>query len=443
MIGCLLVALGGIQLAAAAEIKWEPGANMDSQLFPALILATATQRPDDDEQDSEPDPEVLGDPYGSVGVSITAPKAGTKVQVTLLENGVMNRSSWSGVLKTAGTEYYVAPPVNYKFEQLRKVRQQVPLNVTFTVQANGRNLGEQTQTLTLRSINDCPFGVSEAEETIDEENKEEDADEQKEQAEEASEQDASDDAAETEEEEQEEEKGEESEDEGEYTDMGWMFAAYVNENSPTVERVLKEALATKIVDSFAGYQKDPEEVVKELFAIWTALQNRGIKYSNITTTAGESESVYSQHVRFVDESVANEQANCVDGSVLFASVLRKLGLRPFLTIVPGHMFMGVYLTPTGDERIAIETTLIGTREDQEAAALKVVDGLGGLRAKLDSKVAQSVPWKTFATALAVGTQNLAKHSAKFEAEDEPQYQIIDINEARKDGIMPISYEKAE
>jgi hypothetical protein len=329
------VVLAAVSATSAAEIKWEPGANMDSQLFPSLILATATQRPEDEEKDSEPDPEVLGDPYGSVGVSITAPKADTKVQVTLLENAVMNRSSWSGVLKTAGTEYYVAPKVNWKFEQLQKVRQQVPLNVTFTVAAEGKELGEQTQTLTLRTINDCPFGVSEAEETIDEENAEEEEEEDNTKkaggigsaAEAAAE--------------------EESESDGEYTDMGWMFAAYVNENSPTVERVLKEALGTKIVDSFAGYQKEPDEIVKELFAIWTALQNRGIKYSNITTTAADSPSVYSQHVRFVDESVANEQANCVDGSVLFASILRKLGLRSFLVTIPGHMFMGVYLTANG------------------------------------------------------------------------------------------------
>ena len=432
---CFVVATG-LGVGYAAEIKWEPGANMDSQLFPSLILATATQRPEDDEKDSEPDPEVLGDPYGSVGVSITAPKAGTKVNVTLLENSVMNRSSWSGELKTAGTEYYVAPRVNWKFEQLRKVRQQVPLNVTFTVTVDGKDLGEQTQTITLRTINDCPFGVSDAEETIDEENAEE--------------------AGEAEEEAREESKGiagggettsdgeeEESASEGEYTDMGWMFAAYVNENSPTVERVLKEALGTKIVDSFAGYQKDPEEIIKELFAIWTALQNRGIKYSNITTTAGDSPNVYSQHVRFVDESVANEQANCVDGSVLFASILRKLGLRSFLVTVPGHMFMGVYLTAEGDERVALETTKIGGREHEEKAALKVMDGLTDIRAKLDKKTADSHAWKTFATALALGTQTLEEHKEKFEAEDEPQYQVIDINEARKDGIMPIAYEKLD
>ncbi len=442
---CFVIA-ASIQTGFAAEVTWEPGANMDSQLFPSMILATATQRPDDAEDDSEPDPEVLGDRYGAVGVSITAPKANMKVRVILLENGVMNRSSWSGLLQTAGTEYYVAPKVNWKFEQLRKTRQQVPLNVTFEVEVNGKSLGEQTETLTLRTVNDCPFGVSEAEETIDEENAEEEGEDDGEEAPKSGAAwiggEAADDAKE-EESQTSPETGENETSDGEYTDMGWMFAAYVNENSPTVDRILKEALGTKIVDSFAGYQKGPQEVVKELFAIWTALQNRGIKYSNITTTAGESETVYSQHVRFVDESLANEQANCVDGSVLFASVLRKLGLRAFLVTVPGHMFMGTYLTADGDERVALETTMIGSREDQEKEALDAMNGLGEIKAKLEKKTAESVGWKTFATALAIGSQNLAKNKEKFEAEDEPQYQVTDINQARKDGIMPISYEKAD
>ena len=454
---CLAV-LARISAASAAEIAWEPDANMDRQLFPSLLIATATQRPDDNEHDSEADPELLGDAYGSVGVSITAPKAGTKVQVTLLENSVMNRSSWSGVLDRAGTEYYVAPPVNYKFEQLRRIHQQVPLNVTFNVEVNGKSIGEKTETLTLRTINDCPFAVSEAEETIDDGKQDKGA--QKKESQKAAQKKESEkpaqkggglgqlvpqaaDDAESADDGEPAQEGESDASEDGYTDMGWMFAAYVNENSPIVEQVLKEALATKIVDSFAGYQKSPDEVARELFAIWTALQNRGLKYSNITTTAAESRTVYSQHVRFVEESVANEQANCVDGSVVFASILRKLGLRTFLVSVPGHMFMGVYLTRDGEQRVALETTMIGSREEQEAAALKAMTGLQEIRAKLDKKTAQSVAWKTFATALAVGTQNLQKNEAKFEAEDEPQYQITDINEARQDGIMPIAYLKPD
>jgi hypothetical protein len=458
---CLLVVAALSGARAAAELKWEPDANMERQLFPSLLIATATQRPEDDGE--EPDPELLGDRYGSVGIAITAPKAGAKVRVTVLENAVMSRSSWSGVLEKAGTEYYVAPAVNYKYDALRQTRQQVPLNVTFNVEVDGKSIGEKTETLTLRSINECPFAVSDAEDTIDEQKsakakKEPDkrteqtdspkrksdkpkknsggiggsVGETAEEAESSSDEEkpASDD----------EQTSSAQSDQG-YTDMGWMFAAYVNENSPIVETILKEALATKIVDSFAGYQKEPAGVVKELFAIWSALQKRGIHYSNITTTAAASQVVYSQHVRFVEQSVANEQANCVDGSVVFTSILRKLGLRTFLVTVPGHMFMGIYLTPDGDERIALETTMIGSREDQEEKALEVMDGLREIRGTLDKKVAQSVAWKTFATALAVGTSNLVKNEAKFEGEDEPQYQITDINDARADGIMPIGYVK--
>ena len=222
-----------------------------------------------------------------------------------------------------------------------------------------------------------------------------------------------------------------------------MFAAYVNENSPIVDQVLKEALATKIVESFAGYQKGPGEALKELLAIWAALQKRGIHYSNITTTAGGSQTIYSQHVRFVDESLANEQANCVDGSVLFASIMRKLGFRAFLVTVPGHMFMGVYLSRDGNYRVGLETTMLGSSKDQEKEALDKFKGLQEVRGTLEKSVAESAAWKTFVTALAVGTLSLDENQAKFEVQDQPQYQITDIDEARKDGIMPISYQKAE
>lgn len=456
----LVLALSG---AKAADIKWEPDANMDRQLFPSLIVATATQRPADDGEQS--DPALLGDHYGAVGVSITSPKADAKVQVTLLENGVMNRSSWSGVLPNAGTEYYIAPSVNYKFDALRRSHQQVPLNVTFNVEVDGKSIGEKTETLTLRTINDCPFAVVDSEATIDDQksgkqNKgaAKEPNDKKDGSNSKSEKSGKgaggiggtvgDDTEETEKPTEEENNSSSDNEETSsksntngYTDMGWMFAAYVNENSPIVDAILKEALATKIADSFAGYQKEPIGVVKELLAIWTALQNRGIHYSNITTTAAESQTVYSQHVRFVEESVGNQQANCVDGSVVFASILRKLGLRTFLVTVPGHMFMGVYLTPNDDARVGLETTMLGSREDQEAQALKVMEVLGNIRSTLDSKVAQSVAWKTFATALAIGTSNLEKNRAKFESDDEPQYQITDINDARADGIMPIAYLK--
>ena len=294
-------------ISHAAEVEWTPEANMDHQLFPSLLIATATARPieEDDAEAKTPDPYLLGERFGLVGISIKPEVANTKVKVTLKENDLMAASNWTGELAEAGKEYYIAPKVTYKFEKLRKA-QQMPLNVSFAVELDGKSAGEKTETLQVHSINDCPFGVSNEEETLN--------------------------------------------DEGYIAgsaEIGWMFAAYVNENHPMLDKILQEALATKTVNAFLGYQRDdPAEVVKQVFAIWSALQKRGIQYSSTTTTPGGSEVVYSQYVRFLDQSITNTQANCVDGSVAFASILRKISIQPFLSPFPATCAPASISSPT-------------------------------------------------------------------------------------------------
>lgn len=61
-----------------------------------------------------------------------------------------------------------------------------------------------------------------------------------------------------------------------------------------------------------------------------------MRYSNITTEVATNGIVSSQHVRLIDKSLNNGQANCVDGSVLLASRLRKIDIEPVLVNVPGH-----------------------------------------------------------------------------------------------------------
>ena len=103
--------------------------------------------------------------------------------------------------------------------------------------------------------------------------------------------------------------------------------------------------------------------------------------------------------------------------------------------------MGFYLTAEGDERVAIETTMLGTRAEEDEQKTKVIKALSGLRKSLDEETLDDSSWKTFAGAVAVGTEGLVKNAKRFEADDEPTYQITEIDAARKDGVMPISYEK--
>jgi hypothetical protein len=399
LIAAVLTSLSLAGVIRADTVEWEPEANMDHQLFPSLILATASVRPvePDDEEAEKPDPYLLGERFGLVGVSVKAPAENAKVKVTVKENDLMATASWSGELAEAGKDYFIAPKVNYKFDRLRKVTQQVPLNITFELEVDGESAGEKYETLQVRSINDCPFGVANSEETLNDENF------------------IAGNAA-----------------------LGWMFAAYVNENHPLLDKILQEALETKIVGAFKVTTHEHDETLKQVFAIWSTLQKRGLQYSNTTATPGGSDVVQSQYVRFIDQSVTNTQANCVDGSVLFASLLRKISIEPFLVTVPGHMYVGFYLGAGKSQFVGLEPTVLGLPDVADEKKPGDPEALTTLRDKLDATVRARRDWKTFAKAVQVGTEDLTKNKEKMDAGD-PSYQWIDLAEARSEGIMPIPF----
>ena len=102
---------------------------------------------------------------------------------------------------------------------------------------------------------------------------------------------------------------------------------------------------------------------------------RDVRYSSITATSVKAQTVASQHVRLIEESLNNSQANCVDGSVLLASALRKIGIEPFLVLVPGHCYVGFYVDEKKENMLAIETTMLGDAydEDEEYDAMDLLE----------------------------------------------------------------------
>ncbi len=80
----------------------------------------------------------------------------------------------------------------------------------------------------------------------------------------------------------------------------------------------------------------------------------------------------SQHVRLIEDSVNNSQANCVDGSVLWASLMQRIGIDSFLVMEPTHCYAGFFTDPEHENAYAIETTMLGadlSEEDYEAAPI--------------------------------------------------------------------------
>ncbi len=384
-------ALGKSLLQTPGE--WEPVVFADNQIFPSYLLATAAVVPP-----AVPSAAMqprLGDPNGLVGIRIKSPAFRTALRVEVTGSELIEPSVFEGTLEQGNIEHFVFPKINYRYETLKNNRQITPANLTFRVMLGNSDLGQKTLTVRVRSVNDCPFIVVQNP------------------------------AAKT-----AQEAG--------VTPMMWMFAAFVNEHHPAVDTLLREALDTRVVNEFAGYQKPPEGVLKEAFAIWSALQKRGVKYSNITTPSAESEYIYSQHVRFLEESLGHAQANCVDGSVLMASVLRKIGVSSFLVTVPGHMYMGFALDRDGKTMVYLETTMLGSVDARGAAPLAAAGDDGALQGVVDQIRAAGPSGESFVRAISEATNRTRKNAAEFNKPGS-RFLIMDLDAVRQHGIDPIGF----
>lgn len=96
-------------------------------------------------------------------------------------------------------------------------------------------------------------------------------------------------------------------------------------------------------------------VVDGLAATFHLLRDKGLVYTDL---GGDFFYGVGQTVRKPSQSIADNSANCVDGSLLFASFMENIQLEPVLVHGPGHMFMGVRQAPGGFVW-PIETTMVG------------------------------------------------------------------------------------
>jgi hypothetical protein len=105
-----------------------------------------------------------------------------------------------------------------------------------------------------------------------------------------------------------------------------------------------------------GTQADT--VVDTLQAVYDELQSYGISYESVAFSFLDPSSTES--VRWPATVLTDRAANCIDGSMLFASVLEALRLEPVVVFVPGHAYMGVRQTPGAMLLWPVETTMLGT-----------------------------------------------------------------------------------
>jgi hypothetical protein len=106
----------------------------------------------------------------------------------------------------------------------------------------------------------------------------------------------------------------------------------------------------------------------QVSAIYSELKRRNMSYVSssqinfgMTQGGGMMSGEYSgQKIRFPDASLASSNYNCIDGVVLFASILESVGLDPLIILVPGHAYLGWYEDTEKTTINVLETTMLAT-----------------------------------------------------------------------------------
>lgn len=182
---------------------------LGGNLFPSAILSVATTNT----QVIPPmSGEYVGNPKSCVAIKLKSGRANTVVRIELAETPFYARSVSTFVLPKEHTEYIIYPDILWRYNALRDNEQAEPISVVANVEVDGKDLGQKVRTFSVRSINECLLGFNK--QLPDGRTR--------------------------------------------YVSTRLFYAAYVNEENPLIDKVLREALNTRIVRRFWATRVRPK-----------------------------------------------------------------------------------------------------------------------------------------------------------------------------------------
>jgi hypothetical protein len=152
-------------------------------------------------------------------------------------------------------------------------------------------------------------------------------------------------------------------------DLSPYLGAFVTPNTPDIMSFLRTVADRHPEGRLPGYQGNTELVEPQVQAVYKALQDTGVVYVQSVINFDPEEGTSSQRIRLPRESLQDRMANCLDGTVLVASLLEGMSLNPAIVIVPGHALVSWEAWPGSGEWCYLETTIIGSHPYDAARRL--------------------------------------------------------------------------
>ena len=154
---------------------------------------------------------------------------------------------------------------------------------------------------------------------------------------------------------------------GTWVDLTRYFGAFVTPDAPPVRAFLHNAAERHPKRRLEGYQGD---TVSQARAIYEALkEDSGILYVDSTTSFNPDAAARDQRVRLPRESLAERLANCIDGVLLFASLLEACTIDAALVISTDHAILAWQRARGGERWEYLETTMLATNSFADACEI--------------------------------------------------------------------------
>lgn len=198
------------------------------------------------------------------------------------------------------------------------------------------------------------------------------------------------------------------------------LVSFVTPNHPAISSlVVKAASALKQMTGssvLTAYQTgNSNNVRQQVAAVFAAVHQLGIVYRSVPASYEE----VGQRITMPEQVTANKIGNCIELTLLIASVLEAIGINSVVVLQKRHAYLGVWLV---DDCYSCSVC-----DDVAYIEKKCSRGIGEMLVVECTQVTHEAV--SFETAVKIAEQNLADHSV-FEM-------FIDIKRSRLERIFPL------
>ena len=156
---------------------------------------------------------------------------------------------------------------------------------------------------------------------------------------------------------------------GQPRDLTRYYGAWVTPYDDLIQERIRVAASSCNPPQLWGYQGKEDSVEPQVRAIFDSLKSLGMTYINSVVDFGAPDGLFTQRTRLPCESLRTRSANCIDGTVLMASLLEGISLNPAIVLIPGHALVAWQAWEDSERWSYLETTMLGTASFEEAVAV--------------------------------------------------------------------------